>query len=436
MNKIIIFFICTLFISSCSFNKNSKFWTATKNIPEEKENKSTTKKKFDEKKTLDKELNANVTINLGNTFSKNLKIRDYLNNQGRLKYNGALKKSSRYKFSKIKNFHQFEPEISFVDKNIIFFDNKGTILKFNEQSKLIWKKNYYSKVEKKLKPILQFANDGNTLIVADNIAKYFALDVKSGNLLWSKSNLAPFNSQIKIFKDKFFIVDFSNTLRCFSIENGEELWNIKTENSLIRSPKKLSIVINKNLLYFKNSIGDISAVDINEGELIWQLPTQSSLLYEASFSLETSDLISDGISLFFSNNKNQFFSIDLETGNFNWENKVNSNLRASLVGNYIFTVSIEGYLFIIDKKNGNILRITDIFNDFKKKKRKIIKPIGFIVGTNNIYLTTNHGRLMVIDIKSGKTSSIVKIDNSKISRPFVFSKNLYVVKENAIIKLD
>ena len=58
---------------------------------------------------------------------------------------GELKKSSRYKFSKIKNFYQFEPTISFNDKNLIFFDNKGSILYFNDKSKLIWKKNYYSK---------------------------------------------------------------------------------------------------------------------------------------------------------------------------------------------------------------------------------------------------------------------------------------------------
>ena len=54
----------------------------------------------------------------------------------------------------------------------------------------------------------------------------------------------------------------------------------------------------------------------------------------------------------------------------------------------------------------------------------------------NIYLSTDHGRLMVIDIQSGRTKSILKIDNDKISRPFVLDKNLYVVKENAIIKLD
>ena len=434
MNKIIIILIYIIFINGCSLNKNSKFWTQSQKILEDQS--SNYKELLLEDKTFKKELNTNILINLGNIKNNNLKFRDNFNNDGRLNYDGEVKKSSRYKFSKIKKFYQFEPVISFHKKNIIFFDNKGSILKFNEKSKLIWKKNHYLKTEKKLKPILQFANNDKVLIVADNIAKYYAVNIENGNLLWSKRNLAPFNSQIKIHQNKIFIIDVSNTLRCFSLENGEELWNIKTENSLIRSQKKLSMVIVNDKLYFKNSIGDISAVDINEGELLWQLPTQTSSIYEAAFSLQTSDLVTDGKTLFFSNNKNQFFSIDLKTGSFNWENKVNSNLRPSLVENYIFTVSLEGYLIIIEKNSGNIIKATDVFRNFKKKNKEKIKPVGFIIGTDNIYLTTDNGRLFVIDIKTGKTSKILKIDNDRISRPFILNRNLFVVKDNAIIKLD
>ena len=427
MNKTIIFLIFFLFITSCSLNKNSKFWTASQKITEE--NNSNFKKIFLEDDKLEEELNTNFLIDVGNIFNDNSKTKHFFNNDGRLNYAGILKKSSRFKFSRIENFHQFEPQISFHDRNILFFDNKGSILKFDNNSKLIWKKNYYSKNEKKLKPILQFAKDGKTLVVADNIAKYYALNLNNGEMIWSKSNLAPFNSQIKIYKNKFFIIDFSNTLRCFSLKNGKELWNVKTENSLILSQKKLSMVIVKDVLYFKNSIGDISAVNITEGELLWQLPTQSSSIYKTAFSLETSDLVTDGKTLFFSNNKNQFFSVDLVSGSFNWENKVNSSLRPSLVGNYIFTISLEGYLIVIEKNSGNIIRVTDIFGDYKKKQREKIKPVGFIVGVRNIYLTTDHGRLMIIDIKSGRTKSILKLDNEKISRPFILNENLYVVKE-------
>ena len=98
-------------------------------------------------------------------------------------------------------------------------------------------------------------------------------------MLWSKNNVAPFNSQIKIYKDKFFVVDFENILRCYSINNGNEIWKFKTEKSTIKSQKKLSIVFINGKVYFSNSIGDISAVDIETGNLIWQTPTQTSQLF-------------------------------------------------------------------------------------------------------------------------------------------------------------
>ena len=42
----------------------------------------------------------------------------------------------------------------------------------------------------------------------------------------------------------------------------------------------------------------------------------------------------------------------------------------SLSGNLIFTISSEGYLYVIEKNNGNIIRITNIYNNYKVKKLK------------------------------------------------------------------
>jgi outer membrane protein assembly factor BamB len=196
------------------------------------------------------------------------------------------------------------------------------------------------------------------------------------------------------------------------------------------------MVIVKGLLYFNNSIGDISAVDINKGQLIWQLPTQSNLIYEAAFTLKTSDIVADPYTLFFSNNKNKFFSLDMESGYINWQQKINSSLKPTLVGDYLFTVSENGYLFVIEKQTGNIIRINDIFGEFNNKLRKKIYPTGFIVGMNSIYLTTSHGRLLVVDTTSGKNQSILKIDKNKISRPSILNQDMFIVTDNSIIRLN
>ena len=427
-----IILIC-IFITNCSLHKNSKFWTKQKIKIEEQNNVTEI---FEKEKNLSSEYNKNLKINL---YSK-LKVKSFLNNHnnnnGRTNFSGDLKNISKYKFSKIKNFYEYDPKISFYNNDIIFFDNKGSILRFNDDTDLIWKNNNYTKFEKKQKPILFFANNKKILIVADNIAKYYALDIETGKVLWSKINTSPFNSQIKIHKDKFFVIDFENTLRAYSIKEGKEIWNITTQSSLIRSQKKLSMVIIDNKIYFNNSLGDISAADIISGELLWQMPTQSSLISGESFSLKTSDIVADKEALYFSNNKNQFFSLDIKTGILNWVQKINSNLRPTLIDGFIFTVSLEGYLIVIEKKSGNILRITDVFKNFKIKKRKKIKPTGFIIGKKNMYLTTDHGRLLVIDIESGTILSTIKIDRNKIARPSVLNRNLFIITDSSIIKLN
>ena len=72
----------------------------------------------------------------------------------------------------------------------------------------------------------------------------------------------------------------------------------------------------------------------------------------------------------------------------------------------------------------------------RKKKRNSIKPTGFILGKNKIYLSTDNGRLLVIDISTGKTLSTIKIDNEKILRPKILNEKLFIVKNNSIIKLN
>ena len=434
MNKILGLFLVFILISNCSLDKKSSLWTESKKI--ETVNDLVINELFKNEEAFNKEFNSNVKIQLKSNPTKNSFVNNLNNNNGRVSYNGSLKNISRFKFSTIDNFDQIEPEILFDEDNIIFFENKGSIFNFDKFSKLIWKKNFYKKFEKKAKPELFLANDKKTLIVADNLAKYYAMNIKTGELIWAKTNVAPFNSQIKIYDDKFFVTDFDNVLRCYSIKDGSELWNVKTDTAFIKSKKKLSLVILNGNIYFNNSIGDISAVDIKTGNLIWQTPTQSSLIYEDSFLLETSDLIADDDAILLSNNRNEFFSFSANTGALNWQQKINSNIRPTLIENLIFTVTIEGFLVVIDNKTGNIIRITNVFDKIKKNKRSKIKPVGFIVGTKNIYLTTDNGLLILIDISSGRSSSILKVDNEKISRPFILNKNLFIIKDNSIIKLN
>jgi len=435
VNKILNFFIIFLFISNCSLDTKTGLWSQSENLNSEKE--SVEEKLFVDSEIYEKEFNEDLKIRLKGNFKKNSFVNNLLNNNGVIQFNGKLSKISKYKFSKISQFDYYQPELLITDKNtLVFFNEKGTIFNFSVNNKLIWKNNIYLKNEKKQNPILYFASNKETLIVTDSIAKYYAINLSNGKLLWSKNNSAPFNSQVKVFKDKFFAIDFENILRCYSVINGKEIWNFKSEKSFIKSQQKLSFIINDNKLVFINTLGDLSSIDIDTGNLVWQTPTQSSAIYENYFSLKNSDLIAENRTIYFSNNKNEFFAIDERNGVIKWKQSVNSNLRPTFVDGLVFTVTLEGYLVAIDSRNGNIVRMTNVLNIIKNYKKKNVKPEGFVVANNKIYLSLNNGRLIIIDNLSGKPIDIKKIDNEKISRPYILNNSMFIVRDNAILKLN
>ena len=432
MNRLLLIFIAIFLLNNCSFNENSRLW---KDKEQPLENQENVTQIFAEEQSVSLELNPDISLDLSNIKSSN-KIVDNQNNFGPLGYNGTLQKNGNFKFSKLENLDQFNLKPAFLNEGIIFFDNKGSVLRFNDEQKIIWKNNFYSKSEKKLKPKLNFAINNEDLIVVDNIAKYFSINLNSGELNWIKNNSYPFNSDIKIFEDKFFAIDYKNTLRCFKIMDGSECWNLQTEDSFTISNSKFSLIILDGKVIFNNSIGDITAVDIETGLIAWQLPTQSSSIINETYNFKISKLVSDGDAIFFSNNKNEFYSIDVKTGTTNWINKINSNLTPILTKDLIFTVSNEGFLFTIQKSTGNIIRINYLYKDYKEKKRKELKPIGFVIGNTNIYISNNDGKLIVADLSNGKVNFIEKIGGDTISEPFIVNQNLYVIKSGSIVRYN
>ena len=91
MNKLIYLFLIITLLNSCSFNKNSKFWTSSKILEEEKLD---IKKVLRDDTILSQEFNKGLKINIKSKINKISFENSLLNNTGRINYSGNFKKSS------------------------------------------------------------------------------------------------------------------------------------------------------------------------------------------------------------------------------------------------------------------------------------------------------------------------------------------------------
>ena len=421
-----------LFFYGCSLDSKTSLWNKKKIETENSQNEEVL---FKEKQSFNKEFNQNIKIKLNENFYANSFIKNNTNNNKLLNYSGRIKKISQFKFSKIYDFKNKNSDFLITPNyHFVYFDGNGTIFKLDENLTLVWKKNIYSKKEKKLSLSLNFSYDQKKIIVTDNLAYIYALDVMNGNVIWKQKNSSAFNSEIKIKNDKIYTVDFDNVLNCYSIVDGKRLWEYKSENTFIKSIKKLSLVLSDDKAIFINSVGDINALELQNGNLIWQTPTQGIFTNENSFSIIYSDIVLDDKTLLISNNNKELFALELGTGSILWKQNISSISRSSIIDKMIFTINDNGYLIVIDKENGNILRSTNIKTNQKKYRNS--KPTGFVIAKNKIYLSLNNGYLIKVNIMSGKPENAFKIANKFISRSYIVNKKLYILSNNKIQKFE
>ncbi len=432
IKNIFIIFIILIF-NSCSFDTRSGIWTQ-ESISLKSDENNNIQELFKTEILNENELNPNLKIKILNSSKNKNKIRG--NNSGALDVKTTFENISKYSFNKIKYFDQFEPKPVFINKDIIFFDKKGTIIRFDDNSKVKWKVNHYGKKEKKLLPILKLVKGKKNLLVTDNFARIYLIDYSNGNLIWKNDHDVSFMSQVQIDNDKFYVLDANNTFICFSLQNGEKLWQFKSEKKLINSQKQTSVVINEENVIFNNSKGEIISLDKFNGNLNWITPTIEYGESFQSFLVKTSELVLSEDSIYFSNNKDSFFSLDVNLGFVNWRQNVSSYLRPIVIDNIILTISPKGYLYILEKNSGDLIRVTDIFYNIKSKKRKKIEITGFISTEDKIYLSTNNGKIIKLNIKDGNLDLVYKISRNRISKPYVNDRNLYIIKDNGIVKIN
>ena len=283
---------------------------------------------------------------------------------------------------------------------------------------------------------ISLALSKDKLYAIDNLGKYYAIDVDTGKIIWVKRHDALFNSQIKVYKGKIYAVDSNNMINCFSTTDGKRIWKFETPSTFIKTNKKLSIIVTPSSVLFSNTAGDIAKVNINNGELNWFLPTQNTLIQHETNFLETSDIVLFKKNIFFSNNFSKLYSLNLDSGILNWILNINSNLRPILIDNFLFTISQEGYLIVIDSIEGKIIRSNYILNRFKAKQRKKLFMQGFLIASNKVYITTNLGYLIICSARTGKVEKVTKVTNSQLSEPRISNNNLYILTNKSVVIFD
>ncbi len=441
--KKLFFFLAFILATSCSFDNKTGIWSSDE---EEKIRVSELKK---EQKNI---INIDKVYSSEDIFSENVTLKEKIilssptrnkswktnslnaqNFLGNIYLSGVNNIFLKKKIGK--NKFDLSKIISspLIFQNQVFYsDDTGTIFKISLDGKIIWKQNIYRKLYKGVYKNLSFSVYKGNLYVADNIGFVYAISLDTGKLSWIKNHGIPLKSSIKVFEDKIFLINQDNRIIALRAVDGTNIWDIRAISSFIKSQNFLSLVVSKegDVITISSS-GDLLKVNGTNGNVYWSNNISGSLFEHATDFFKSSDIVLSDDDIIFSTEE-FIFSYNIYTGKQNWNRKGNSSSVPIIDGNKIFLVTNNGYFVILNKENGKIISSKNILN-FLKKRQKLTKIIGFIMGSGKIYSITSNGFIIVSSAVSGKTEFSKKIGDPVISKPIINDGSLYILTEHSRI---
>jgi outer membrane protein assembly factor BamB len=319
-------------------------------------------------------------------------------------------------------------EFIFYNNRIITIDEKSEVAIYDLNFKKIKSKKIYKrKIYKNYKLKHSIFAHNNKLYVSNNLGSVLCIDIKTLQILWEKKFGVPFKSQIKIYKENLYLINSNSKIFSINVKNGNLNWSFETSSKYLKDDKSYQLAVFNNKLFFTNDNSEIYCIDLNSQRIIWSLSFGNKNFSNAPLIFKASPItIDNNGELFVSTNNGFTYNLSLDTGQIKWATPIYSLNRFSLTKKYLINTN-QDKIFVINKKNGNILLNKKINN----KKKFFFKDL--VIARKNIYLFDANGYLISISKKNLNNISIQKNFN-KYSDLIFYKNSLYINTSYSIEK--
>jgi outer membrane protein assembly factor BamB len=337
-----------------------------------------------------------------------------------------------------KGFYRANNLPIFTGDKIIYLGSNANILAFSkaQPNKIIWT----SKLENS-KNLDGFFGGG--VFIHENIAyvtyggtRLVAVDVNSGQEVWSYNLANISRSAPLVFDNKVFTITADNKLYAFDLK-GNLLW--ANEGAI----QELGIIGNSSLVGYKNIIitptttGQLIAFDVKTQEYKWSVNLiESDIKLSQSIlpDVQISPIVHEDV-VYTSSNAGTIFAINATSGDVKWvqENTANGKYLA-ISGNVIYTINKQNILFALSKNDGTIVWQKPLLNlekaNEKSNKNKNYNFYGPSLINGKLHISSSEGYLLIFNALNGELEKKLPINKAIAMPAYAFENITYFAGTN------
>ena len=245
------------------------------------------------------------------------------------------------------------------------------------------------------------AADQGRVFVSSPFGPLVALDLASGNTLWTADLIAPVRGAPTAAGGRVYVVSANNTVHALDIADGTEVWSFDGIPEASGILANTSPAVSGNRVIVPYTSGEIIAFDAAEGTPVWadQLAGASRLTAVSGFAdVAARPVVFEG-TVYAISVSGRLSASALDDGERRWAANIASAHTPAVSGNTIFVVTLTGDVVAIDSATGAMRW------QLRLPSEDRVSWSGPLLAGNALWVTGSTGRVIRVDAVTGQILS-------------------------------
>jgi outer membrane protein assembly factor BamB len=273
------------------------------------------------------------------------------------------------------------------------------------------------------------AYDQGRIYATNGLGYVVALDERNGGSIWRVRPTGPLRGAPTIANGAIYVMSQDNQIFSLKEDDGSTNWSAAASLEIAGVFGSASPAVGQGTVVAGFSSGELNAYRYENGREVWQDALQRTSIRTSVSSLNDidADPVIDSGQVIAVGQGGRMVSLDLITGQRQWELNLAGISTPWLAGDWIFVVTDEAKLICVYRQNGHIRWINQLpqFQKAKSKKGQI-EYSGPVLAGGRLVITGSNGALIYVDPATGRFLSQTRVGTGVSLPPVVANSTLYL----------
>ncbi len=272
------------------------------------------------------------------------------------------------------------------------------------------------------------------IFVTTGFARVFALDARSGSVIWEKDTPGPLRAAPTVNGGRVFVITLDNQLLTLAADDGRRLWShigIQEDAGLLGAA---SPAVAGDTVVAPFSSGEIIGLSVTDGRVLWSDSLSSVNRIDPLADLahiRGQPVIDRGVVMAISHS-GRMIALDIKRGARAWDIDLGGVQTPWAAGDYVFVLTNDAQVVALRRRDGRLrwVRPLQRFED-EEDQEDLIQWSGPVLASDRLIVAGSHGEAISISPYTGEVMGFIELPDGAALSPVVAGNSLFFVTDDA-----